>query len=146
MPPSGAPTRPSALSGPCHMSFHLAPAAMTPGISVTVTSRAGAGCGKFCSPAPPALRCCCLATAISLRAIADPRKQQAIAHTAFNFISPPTAWPGSAGKTQLQFAPGAAVYTGARLKAQYAGFFHDLKTEEEKFRAGPRYPRTVVPK
>src|SRR6266566_2712760 len=106
MPPSGAPTRPSALSGPCHTSFHLAPAAMTPGISVTVTSRAAAGCGKFCSP--PALRCC--ATAVSLRARADPRKQQAIAHIAFNFIPPQVAWPASRAKPEFPFAPGRRQY------------------------------------
>src|SRR6266446_6898732 len=110
MAPSGAPTRPSALSGPCHTSFHLAPAAMTPGISVTVTSRAAAGCGKFCSP--PALRCC--ATAVSLRARADPRKQQAIAHIAFNFINPPSGVAREPGKTGIPVCSGpAAVYTGA---------------------------------
>src|SRR5262245_61152351 len=45
-PPSVVPTRPSALSVPCHTSSHVAPAATTPGIAVTVTvrgSRSGGG-------------------------------------------------------------------------------------------------------
>ena len=43
-PPSGAPTMPSALSVPAHASVHVAPAAITPGIAVIVTSRSGGCC------------------------------------------------------------------------------------------------------
>src|SRR5262249_17364035 len=81
-PPSFVPTRPSALSGPCQTSFHWAPAAMTPGISETVTRFSGLGCGK----APPVL---CCATAVPLRTRADPRKQHAIVPIDFRFISSP---------------------------------------------------------
>src|SRR2546423_509429 len=79
IPPSFVPTRPSALSGPCHTSFHCARAAMTPGIPVTVTCFSGLGCGK----APPVL---CCATAITV----DPMKQHAIVHIVLSFISSPT--------------------------------------------------------
>src|SRR5688500_3293941 len=51
-PPSSVPTMPSALSVPCHASVHLAPAATTPGMAVTVTSRsAPAGPPCCCAPA-----------------------------------------------------------------------------------------------
>src|SRR2546425_1071519 len=76
-PPSFVPTMPSALSGPCQTSFHLAPAAITPGMPVTVTSFAGAGCGK-------ASRCC--EAAIPPRTRADTRKQEAVMDTALDFI------------------------------------------------------------
>jgi len=59
IPPSFVPTRPSALSGPCQTSFHWAPAAIIPGIPVTVTCFSGVGCGKT----PPALCCAVWATA-----------------------------------------------------------------------------------
>src|SRR5579872_2794805 len=85
MPPSGAATKPSALSGPCQTSFHLAPAAMTPGISAMVTSLAGAGCGKACSPPAPR----CWAAALALRARVDPRKQEAMVAIVFDFICDP---------------------------------------------------------
>src|SRR5579862_2056722 len=112
MPPSGAPTRPSALSGPCQTSFHLRPPAMTPGISVVVTSLAGVG-WRNSPPPPPALRCCCCATAIVLSARADPRKQQAIAHVAFRFISPPNGLAASSGRNGIRVClRQAAVYTG----------------------------------
>ena len=78
-PPSLVPTMPSALSGPCQTSFHLAPAAITPGMAVTVTSLAGAGCGKF--RAPPAFRCC--ATAIARRN--KSRSKQAASDRAHSF-------------------------------------------------------------
>src|SRR6476659_1462174 len=61
-PPSFVPMMPSALSGPCQTSFHLAPAAMTPGIPVTVTSFAGVGCGK-------GFRCCAPRSAPKEKAI-----------------------------------------------------------------------------
>src|SRR6185503_10878854 len=63
-PPSFVPMMPSALSGPCQTSFHLAPAAITPGIPVTVTSFAAVGCGK-------GFRCCAPASAPNERAIAN---------------------------------------------------------------------------
>src|ERR1700739_3771245 len=119
MPPSGAPTSPSALSGPCHTSFHLRPPAMTPGISVVITSLAGVGCRNSCPPPPPALCCCgCCAMATPLTATADPTNKQAIAHIDFNFIwALQVAWP-QAGKSERSFNSGAAVYTGTVLKGR----------------------------
>src|ERR1700746_225307 len=87
MPPSGAPTRPSALSGPCQTSFHLRPPAITPGISVVVTSLAGVGC-RNSPPPPPARCCCCCARVMVLKTRADP-KQKVIAPSDFNLITPP---------------------------------------------------------
>src|SRR5439155_26028751 len=72
-PPSFVPMMPSALSGPCQTSFHLAPAAMTPGIAVTITSFAAVGCGKV-------FGCCAAAIA---------PKQKAIVNATLNFIGPP---------------------------------------------------------
>src|SRR5712672_4202574 len=108
LPPSFVPTRPSALSGPCQTSFHWAPAAMTPGISVTVTCFSAVGCGKT----PPAL---CCATAIPLRTRVDPRKQHAIVHIAFRFINSPSCLARRPAKTGFPFAHRAdhrRVYRG----------------------------------
>src|SRR5438445_4851739 len=82
-PPSFVPTIPSALSGPCQTSFHLAPAAMTPGIAATVTSRSGAGCEKPRSP--PAFGC--WPASISPGTRSNPGKQQASVNNVLNLIN-----------------------------------------------------------
>src|ERR1700733_9165047 len=77
MPPSFVPARPSALLFCPQSSFHFAPAATTPGISITVTSLAGAGCGK---------RSSCAVTAW-LVTKASPRNIPALMNVLFNLIT-----------------------------------------------------------
>src|ERR1700730_2093392 len=126
-PPSFVPTRPSALSGPCQTSFHLGPVAMTPGIAVIVTSRSGVGCLKFCSP--PVFRCC--ATAISLRTRTDARKQQAIVHIAFSFISSPGDLDRNRRKSALLFfSRQAGVYIGITSAGWAIAPVTDAKTSK----------------
>src|SRR5579872_2913910 len=90
IPPSFVPTRPSALSGPCQTSFHCAPAAITPGIAVTVTCFSAAGCGKA-----PSARCCAMASPPKTRV--DPTNQHAIAQTVLGCICPPDGLGREAG-------------------------------------------------
>src|SRR5258705_3825013 len=85
-PPSFVPMIPSALSGPCQTSFHLAPAAMTPGIAVTNTSFAAVGCGKV-------FGCCAAAIA---------PKQKAIVNVTLNFIGLHVGWQESTSDSTLR--------------------------------------------
>jgi hypothetical protein len=95
IPPSFVPTRPSALSGPCQTSYHWAPAAITPGISVTLTCFSGDGCGN-----PRSLvRLSCWATLISLRAKVHPSRQHVTTNVPFTFIHP-SLWGRSGEKSR----------------------------------------------
>src|SRR5688572_25207712 len=94
-PPSGAARGLSALSNPCQASCHVAPAAMTPGIAVTVTAR-GSLSGVIAG-------CCC--GGVWLRARADCQTHQAITNTAFDFMSAgPTVFPGRQGPPDCGYA------------------------------------------
>src|SRR5262245_58604593 len=86
-PPSFVPMMPSALSGPCQTSFHFVPAAMTPGIPVTVTSFAGVGCGK-------GFRCCAAASAPKAKAIANATEHfiGCLPRPMRNLTDDPTGW------------------------------------------------------